>query len=344
MKRLFTIFVLFSILFSACGWLPVSAQAESSVADSGGAVLLFGIGMHIEPQGTTLQGIRSGKGNYADPVYFEHGVKDIRAVAGIISAHAGRMTVQTQSPFTDSVLANHSTILSDLALAGNEIGLHFHEDAHLGRNSTALSIDRWCEVMKTEIALIQKASGVTRVSYWSGGNLYPHVLEAAQCASLSVNSDWKNPQTQTTNSALIGIHPWRPAGGTEGTYLSEFAEHDSTGEVVFLPEGLYDRNDFASMRRSEQSGGDKAYFEYLKKSLLASVAAAGSGQVNVFHFTLHPGEFRGSQDHPYAVIEQFLKEVVDPLVAEGKIQWATFSEMADAYTAWEQTHPGQDMR
>jgi len=35
---------------------------------------------------------------------------------------------------------------------------------------------------------------------------------------------------------------------------------------------------------------------------------------------------------------------VDPLVGEGRIRWATFSEMADAFTAWEETHPGVDPR
>ncbi len=35
---------------------------------------------------------------------------------------------------------------------------------------------------------------------------------------------------------------------------------------------------------------------------------------------------------------------VDPLVEEGRIRWATFSEMADAFTAWEETHPGVDPR
>ena len=66
--------------------------------------------------------------------------------------------------------------------------------------------------------------------------------------------------------------------------------------------------------------------------------------MNVFHFTIHPGEFRGNPAHPFETIERFLTEVVDPLVASGQIRWATFSEMADAYRAWEQAHPGLDAR
>jgi len=47
--------------------------------------------------------------------------------------------------------------------------------------------------MQREIGYIRQASGVERIRYWSGGNLYPHLLEAATCAGLEMNSDWKNP-------------------------------------------------------------------------------------------------------------------------------------------------------
>ncbi len=319
-----------------------ATQVPTAMPETGSAVLLFGIGMHIEPQGTTHQGFQSGKGDYAQPEYFNRQVNDITTVTEMVAAHGGRMTIQAQSPFTDVAIASGSHILADLAADGHEIALHFHEDAHLGKNSSALPVEQWCDVMKEEIALVKQASGVESIRYWSGGNLYLDVFEAAVCAGLSVNSDWKNPKTQTTDLALVGLHPWRPAGGTDGTDLSQIAVHIPSGLVIFLPEGLYDQNNFASMRRSEAAGGDEAYFEYLKQSLLASVAAAEPGKVNVFHFTVHPAEFRGSPQQPFAVIEKFLSEVVDPLVASGYVQWVTFSEMADASAAWQQAHPGLD--
>jgi hypothetical protein len=67
--------------------------------------------------------------------------------------------------------------------------------------------------------------------------------------------------------------------------------------------------------------------------------------VNVFHITVHAGEFRGGPfGQPFAVIDRWLTEVVDPLVKAGKIKWATFSAMADAYVKWEREHPGVDPR
>ena len=328
-----------------------SVPVQTSPASQGPAGLLFGIGMHIEPFGATPSQLVGNdlpgfirKGDYHERAFFERHVRDIQTMAEIIERHGGRMTVQAQTPFTQVAIDTGSTVLSDLAASGNEISLHFHEDAHLWKNSEQLPVETWCAVMKEEIALVRQASGVAQVRYWSGGNLYPAVFEAAACAGLDINSDWKNPHTQTTPLELTGIHPWRPSGGTDGTDLRLFAQYDPQGEVIYLPEGLFEREDFASMRRSRAPDGDQAYFDFLARSLHDSLAAAQSGQVNVFHFTIHPGEFRGNPAHPFETIERFLTEVVDPLVASGQIRWATFSEMADAYRAWEQVHPGLDAR
>ncbi|MCS6860741.1 MAG: hypothetical protein NZT92_10535 [Abditibacteriales bacterium] len=47
----------------------------------------------------------------------------------------------------------------------------------------ALPFEQWVAVMKEEIDWLKKA-GATRIRYWSGGNLYPNVLEAASRATL----------------------------------------------------------------------------------------------------------------------------------------------------------------
>ena len=328
---------------------PTSVPAQIPSVSQEQTVLLFGIGMHIEPFGATpselvgsnLPGF-THKGDYHEQAFFDRHVQDIWTVAGIIEDYGGRMTVQAQTPFTQVAIDTNNTILSVLAVNGHEIALHFHEGIHLWKDFEQLPVETWCAVMKEEIELVRLASGVEQINYWSGGNLYPEIFEAADCAGLDVNSDWKNPNTQTTPLELTGIHPWRPSGGTDGNDLSLIAQHDPHGKIVFLPEGQFGREDFASMRRSRAPDGDQAYFDFLKQSLYASLAAAQPGQVNVFHFTIHPGEFRGNPDHPFETIERFLKDVVDPLVANGQIRWATFSEMAEAYRNWEQAHPGLD--
>jgi hypothetical protein len=343
MKPIFLL-TLLTIASLACGLSaprpapaqPAAPATESAPATSNStAVVYFTIGMHIEPMGKTAQGIQSGKGNYHEPFFFDKHVKDILAVTQIVEAHSGRMTIQAQSPFTNVAIESGNTILADLAARGHEMALHFHEDAHMGKNGEALQPIQWCDVMREEINYIKQASGAANIRYWSGGNLYPNIFEAAKCAGLNVNSDWKNPKTQSTPLEFVGVNPWRPSGGTDGTNLTAFTQHDPNGAVVFLPEGQYGKTDFASMRRSDTAGGDEAYFEFLKESLYASLKAADPNKVNVFHFTVHPGEFRGDPQHPFEVIEKFLTEVVDPLVASGQVKWATFSQMADAYIASE---------
>ncbi len=354
LKRTSLVFAVLAFALVACG-LPAAPTTQPSVTvvepvetqpaeaatsqpvenEAGEAVLLFDIGMHIEPMGETAQGFQSGKNDYHNPQFFERQVEDIRFLTQMIEAHGGRMTIQAQSPFTTVALESGNTILADLAARGHELALHFHEDAHLGKNPEPLSVQQWCDVMKEELGYIMQAGGVSDVRYWSGGNLYVNLYEAAECAGLDVNSDWKSPATQSTDMSLIGVNPWRPAGGTDGSDFTLFTQHDPNGAIVFLPEGQYDKENFASMRRSDDAGGDEAYFEYLKESLYASLSAAQSGKVNVFHFTVHPGEFRGDPQDPFGVIQRFLTEVVDPLVASGQLQWATYSEMADAYAATE---------
>ena len=57
-----------------------------------------------------------------------------------------------------------------------------------------------------------------------------------------------------------------------------------------------------------------------------------------------PGQFVDDPQAPYEMFADFLDDVVDPLVAAGRIQWATFSQMADAFEEWEADHPGVDPR
>ncbi len=340
MKRFLFLITLLALIQAACA-LPLIPSAETQPIETavsspveneaGEAVLYFTIGMHIEPMGETAQGHGSGKADHHTPQFFDKQVQDILKVTQIVEAHGGRMTVQAQSPFTTVAIETGNTILADLAANGHEVALHFHEDAHMGKNSSALQPLDWCNVLKEEIGYITQASGVADIRYWSGGNLYVEMYEAAECAGLDVNSDWKNPNTQSTDLSLVGVNPWRPAGGTDGTDFTLFTQNDPNGAIIFLPEGQYDKSDFAASRRSDEAGGDEAYFEYLKESLYASLEAAQPGQVNVFHFTVHPGEFRGDPQDPFGVIEKFLTEVVDPLVASGDVQWMTFSQMADAY-------------
>jgi len=154
-------------------------------------------------------------------------------------------------------------------------------------------------------------------------------------------SDYKNPHVQRSDEQLQGVSPWRPSAGPKEGDVAAFARHGPKGKVIYLPVGIYPTVDFAAMKRA---GDDSKYFDLMTEGLEQSLRAARKDRANVFHVTVHPGEFRGGPREPYGVIERWLAEVVDPLVKAGKVRWATFSEMADAFTKWEAAHPGVDPR
>ncbi|MCX6908087.1 MAG: hypothetical protein NTY01_08595 [Verrucomicrobia bacterium] len=332
----------------------VAAIGPTSFAAEPDAPLLFCIGVHVEPMGATPSALvgdgarrlppRPGPDYNREPFFRRH-VADLQALAAIAEKHGGKMTVQAQTPFTSMSVKTGERILAGFEKRGHEIALHFHEDTHLGRNGGSLPAGTWTAVMKEEIEWIKKA-GATRVRYWSGGNLYLKVLNAAAGAGLDVMSDHKNPRVQRTFPELLSIHPWRPAGGPTADDIAAFAKHDPTGKIIYLPDGIFTRTDFNSMRRTEFAGSDAKYFDFLADSLRASLKAARADRVNVFHITVHAGEFRGGPDaeKPFGVIDRWLTDAVDPLVKAGKVKWATFSEMADAFCAWENKNPGVDPR
>ena len=318
-------------------------------------VLLFGIGVHIEPFGAQVSSITIEAGarprtldpnqmDYNRRPDFERHVEDLLNLATAVEYHNGLLTVQAQTAFTTSAIRFDNSILSDFEDSGHEIGLHFHENVHLGNGDENLSPDVWTAVMQEQIELIYRAGVENPTNYWSGGNLYPQVLQAAANAGLSINSDWKNPNTQSTPELLMGVHPWRPAGGTNGEDVGAFATHDPKGSVIFLPGGIVDPVAFANKNLIKQEEGLEGWLDVLETALLSSLDAARSDRVNVFHFTVHPGEFVGDPNDPYEILSDFLDDVIDPLVASGRVQWATFSQMAEAFEVWEARHPGVDPR
>lgn len=306
--------------------VPVNAAAAAP------GVLLVELGVHVEPFGLVNGRIQSGGASYDNETYFRQHTVLLRSLAAIVERHGGRATFQVQSPFIDSCTKYRDNVIGELAGRGHEIALHFHEDAHLGRNADTLAPERWIEVIGAQIAKIQ-ALGVERVRMWSGGNLYPHLLEAATAVGLDVMSDWKNPRTQTAESGLQVTTPWKPADSPNGTDLSAFLRHDPAGRVVYLPTGVIDPK---TMHEDEINGAAepaaalKAFWSDGVSASLASVAQNPSA-THVFHITLHPGEL---QSHDYGgdtTLDTWLREEIDPLVMAGKARWATYSQMADAY-------------
>lgn len=125
---------------------------------------------------------------------------------------------------------------------------------------------------------------------------------------------------------------------------AHLATHDPNGSIIFLPGGIVDPVAFANKNLIRETEGLEGWLDVLEEALISSLAAARPDRVNVFHFTVHPAEFVDDPHAPYELFADFLDDVVDPLVAAGRIRWATFSQMASAFEEWEADNPGVDPR
>jgi hypothetical protein len=288
--------------------------------------LYFGIGVHIEPIA-----------EYMDDFVYQQDRERLRRLAEIVAEHGGVLTIQTQTPFDDKAQELGDTIFADLAAQGHEIALHFHEDAHIP-DADDQPMEEWVTTLEEEIDLIGELSGV-EVRTWSGGNVYDHLYEAAEEVGLEVNINYKNPETQQSDERYTILTPWRPAGATS---VEEHTTHDPDGAVIYIPSGVFP----AHCDKLEAFPRPYCYeaFDYVTVALRNSLDAVtegkgGGGHLHAFYGTLHPSDFfgPGSDGEKLQVWDEWLTTVVDPLVADGRIQWATMSDIADAFIAWEES-------
>jgi len=284
--------------------------------------IYFGIGVHIEPQA-----------EYMDNAVYQRDRERLRRLAEIVAAHGGVLTVQTQTPFNNKAQQLGDTIFADLAAQGHEIALHFHEDAHIP-NADSQSVLAWVEAFQEEIDLIEALSG-TEVRTWSGGNTYAHVFEAAEAVGLEININYKNRYSQQSDERFTILTPWRPSGAAS---IEERTTHDPAGAIIYIPSGVYP----VHCEKLEAFPRPYCYeaFDYVTVALRNSLQAVTEGKVNAFYATLHPGDFfgPGSDEDKLQIWDQWLTAVLDPLVADGRLQWATMSDIADAFVAWEEAY------
>jgi len=283
--------------------------------------LYFAIGVHIEPQ----QG-------YMDDRRYRVDRERLTRLAALVERHGGKLTIQAQSPFTAKALQLGDPLFTELAAQGHEIALHFHEDAHIP-DADRQPVERWITAFQQEMGLIERLSGQP-VFTWSGGNLYPHVFEAAALAGLRTNINYKNPSTQQIDPRFLVLTPWRPAGAET---VDQRTTHDPNGPIVYVPSGVWP----AHCPKAEAFPRPYNYeaFDYVTVALRNSLNAVVEGKINTFIATLHPGDFLELDDdeQDLQIWDEWLTEIIDPLVASGRLRWATASEMAAAFTSWEES-------
>lgn len=66
--------------------------------------------------------------------------------------------------------------------------------------------------------------------------------------------------------------------------------------------------------------------------------ASSPSKTNTFYVTFYPDDFLEPDDDEdnFAVWDAWFTQIVDPLVAAGRLQWATITEMSKTFEAWEE--------
>jgi len=189
--------------------------------------------------------------------------------------------------------------------------------------------------------LIEQASG-TPVTDHNGNWKYEN-LSALADVGVRTLSAFKKAETQSTFDVLF-TNPWRPTHASAVDDPEAFFVHDPTTQVIFIP------------------GWGQAitrHPEYLQERLVAMLAQvisyADPDRVNTFYIVTHVGHFEPESEESYITVdpvtgrvtrgaaferdldywETAMREVVDPLVAEGYVQWTSLPEIGELFVEWE---------
>jgi len=190
--------------------------------------------------------------------------------------------------------------------------------------------------------LLAEVSG-TEVTDHNGNWEYtnPNALAAVGVATWSA---FKDNRTQRTFDVLMN-NPWRPSATSARDNPNGFLVHDPATDVVYLP------------------GWGQAITQNLERlpARLAPMASqfirfADPNRINTFYIVTHIGHFESDDGTPYvsvdprtgeitrsaaferdlAIWDRALADIVDPLVAEGYLEWTSLAEMGRLYTEWEE--------
>lgn len=193
--------------------------------------------------------------------------------------------------------------------------------------------------------LIADLSG-TDVSDHNGNFHYDNPAGLAG-AEISTWSAFKNHNTQATFDQLF-TNPWRPTACDAIESPETFQTHDPDGAIIFIPGWGQ-----AITRNPERIR------ERLGAMLGQILSYADPQRVNAFYIVTHVDHYR-SDGEPYiewneatgevvyheaflrdlSYWEETLSELIDPLVAEGYLQWTSLPDIGDLFVEWEEAEGG----
>jgi hypothetical protein len=287
-------------------------------------------------------------------------------MARILHEHGGFLTIQPEEDWAMGAQRFAPTALADLARDfGVVYSTHTHgpncidpdgrprsvEDCNRSDRLAGWtpSVEDCCDPIVPVYVdnlqqLLSMVSG-TEVSDHNGNWEYtnPNALGAVGVETWSA---FKNNQTQRTFDALLN-NPWRPSAVSARDDPSGFLVHDPATQAVYIP------------------GWGQSLTQNLERvsARLAPMASqfirfADPERINTFYVVTHVGHFESDDGTEYIHVDEasgrltysaaFLRdlkywdealtEIIDPLVAEGYLEWTSLPEMGRLYVEWERQH------
>lgn len=291
--------------------------------------------------------------------YFEQKTAVFRELSRICHEHGGFLTIQPEHAWPQAAEAGfHPGLLTELARDyGTVYSTHTHgpkcrDDAGVLRSSGDcrdkpewdhnLGDDDVVEYVAALRDLLESASGTT-VADHNGNWDFTKSSRFSEVPMLTMSA-YKNFNNQRTYDRLI-INPWRPGQVNANANIEAFMTHDPNTKVIYIPGWGQ------ALTRHHGRAQDR-----LRPMLSQVIHHADPDRVNTFYALTHVDHFHADDYSPDYIAydeatgqvtyspeflqdlqywDDLLTELIDPLVAEGYLQWTSLPEMGELYVEWE---------
>jgi hypothetical protein len=295
--------------------------------------------------------------------YFLTNTAVFTELARLVASHGGFLTIQPEEDWAMGAQRFAPSILSDLA---RDYGVVYSTHTHgpncvdpSGRPRSAedcnrsdrlpgwdASVEGCCDttvsIYVDNLQTLLSTVSTTDVTDHNGNWEYASPNELAR-VGVKTWSAFKNNQTQRTFDVLM-TNPWRPSAVSARDNPDAFLVHDPSTDVVYIP------------------GWGQSLTQNLERvpARLAPLASqsirfADAERVNTFYIVTHVGHFESDDGTEYihadaatgqvfysegflrdlAYWDKALTDIIDPLVAEGYLQWTSLPEMGRLFVEWE---------
>ena len=314
------------------------------------APFLFTILIHIEDPQELL----------SDELYFRRKSIIFRELSRVVAEHGGILTIQPELEWADGAERFMPGLLGQLATDyGVVYSTHTHGPACLdpegtpfGNNACAEHRD-WSRELNDEDVVRYVSDRALAFGDASGTPVTDHngqwtwdsfwLLEGAGMATLSA---FKDGRVQRSFDTLI-TNPWRPSQVPANDEPEAYFVHDPAGPLIYVP-GVGHTVSKYDDRLLDEAGRFAAQF----------LARADADRVNTFYLVTHVDHFYSLDGlTPFEYIhydpdteletlsdeflrhlafwDDLLETLIDPLVAEGYVRWASLPQMGEAFIRWE---------